>query len=275
MTMTRFKASLLAAAVMAMGAAGYALAQDAADEQPKPDRQEWSFHGVFGKFDQAQLQRGFQVYREVCSNCHRLSIPFRTLADPDGPGFSVDQVKALAATYQVIPDEPDDQGKYTPRPGTPADIIPPPESFPNDQAAAAALGKAPPDMWLLAKSRKYERGFPYFIYDIFTAYQEIGSDWIVAILNGYTHPDDPQWNLYYPGHKIAMPMPLQADVVKYTDGTPTTVPQYSKDVAAFLSWAAEPTMVERKTIGFRAMIFLIVLAGLMYVVKKRVWADAH
>jgi ubiquinol-cytochrome c reductase cytochrome c1 subunit len=97
----------------------------------------------------------------------------------------------------------------------------------------------------------------------------------LAILNGYTHPDDPQWNLYYPGHKIAMPMPLQADVVKYTDGTPTTVPQYSKDVAAFLSWAAEPTMVERKTIGFRAMIFLIVLAGLMYLVKKRVWADAH
>ena len=273
--MTRFKASLLAAAVMAMGAAGYALAQEAADEQPKPDRQEWSFHGVFGKFDQAQLQRGFQVYREVCSNCHRLSIPFRTLEDPDGPGFSEAQVKALAATYQVTPDEPDDQGKYTPRPGTPADIIPPPESFPNDQAAAAALGKAPPDMWLLAKSRKYERGFPNFVFDIFTAYQEIGSDWIVAILNGYTKPDDPQWNLYYPGHKIAMPMPLQPDVVKYTDGTPTTVPQYSKDVAAFLSWAAEPTMVERKTIGFRAMIFLIVLAGLLYVVKKRVWADAH
>ena len=273
--MTRFKASLLAAAFMAMGAAGYAFAQDAADEQPKPTRQVWSFGGVFGKFDQAQLQRGFQVYREVCSSCHRLSIPFRTLENPDGPGFSEEQVKTLAASYKVTPDEPDDQGKFTPRPGTPADIIPPPESFPNDQAAAAALGKAPPDMWLLAKSRKYERGFPAFVIDIFLPYQEIGTDWIYAILTGYTKADDPQWNLYYPGHKLAMPSPLQDGAVKYADGTPGTVPQYSKDVAAFLSWAAEPTMIQRKNIGFRAIVFLIVLAGLLYMVKKRVWADAH
>jgi len=273
--MTRFKASLLAAAFMAMGAAGYAFAQDAADEQPKPTRQVWSFGGVFGKFDQAQLQRGFQVYREVCSSCHRLSIPFRTLENPDGPGFSEEQVKTLAASYKVTPDEPDDQGKFTPRPGTPADIIPPPESFPNDQAAAAALGKAPPDMWLLAKSRKYERGFPAFVIDIFLPYQEIGTDWIYAILTGYTKADDPQWNLYYPGHKLAMPSPLQDGAVKYGDGTPGTIPQYSKDVAAFLSWAAEPTMIQRKNIGFRAIVFLIVLAGLLYMVKKRVWADAH
>jgi ubiquinol-cytochrome c reductase cytochrome c1 subunit len=270
--MTCLKASLLAFAVLA-ASASLAAAQDA--DQPKPPEQTWSFHGVFGKFDQAQLQRGFQVYREVCSNCHRLSIAFRTLEDPDGPGYSLAQVKTLAASYQVTNDEPNDQGKIFQRPGTPADIFPPPDAFPNDQAAAAALGKAPPDMWLLAKSIKYERGFPWFISDIVTGYQEDGSDMIYGILTGYTHKDDPQWNLYYPGHRIAMPMPLQDGAVKYTDGTPDTVQNYAKDVASFLSWAAEPTMVERKRIGFRAIIFLIVLSALMYLVKKRVWADAH
>ena len=272
--MTRLKASVLALALMG-ASAGCAFAQDAADEQPKPARQSWSFNGVFGRFDQAQLQRGFQVYREVCSNCHRLSIAFRTLENPDGPAYSLDQVKALAASYKVTNDEPDDQGKIFQRPGTPADDFPPPEAFPNDQAAVAALGKAPPDMWLLAKSRKYERGFPWFVFDVFDAYQEVGSDYIYAILNGYTHPDDPQWNLYYPGHKIAMPMPLQDGAVKYADGTPGTLPNYAKDVAAFLSWAAEPSMIERKKIGFRVVIFLIVMSVLMYMVKKRIWADAH
>jgi cytochrome c1 len=264
-----------AALAMLIAGAGAAIAQDASDEQPKPSRQSWSFYGVFGQFDQAQLQRGFQVYREICSNCHRLSIAFRTLESPDGPGFSEEQVKALAASYKVTNDEPNDQGAIFQRPGTPADIFPPPESFPNDQAAAAALGKAPPDMWLLAKSRKYERGFPDFIFDIFTGYQEIGADYIYAILNGYTKPDDPQWNLYYPGHKIAMPAPLQDGAVKYADGTPGTVQNYAKDVAAFLTWAAEPTLVERKKIGFRALVFLIVLSLLMWRVKKRVWSDVE
>jgi ubiquinol-cytochrome c reductase cytochrome c1 subunit len=270
--MNLLNTSLLAFALLVGGSA---LAQDAADDQPKPPRQSWTFNGVFGTFDQAQLQRGFQVYKEVCSNCHRLSIAFRTLADADGPGYTEDQVKALAATYKITNDEPDDQGKIFQRPGTPADIFPPPDSFPNDQSAVAVLGKAPPDMWLLAKSRKYERGFPWFVFDIFTGYQEVGSDYIYAILNGYTKPDDLQWNLYYPGHKIAMPAPLQDGAVKYTDGTPGTIPNYAKDVASFLSWAAEPTMVERKNIGFRAIIFLIVLAVLMYLVKRRIWADAH
>ena len=272
--MNRLKLSFVMLAMLISGA-GAAVAQEPIDEQPKPSRQSWSFYGVFGKFDQAQLQRGFQVYKEVCSNCHRLSIAFRTLENPDGPGYSPEQVKALAATYKVTNDEPDDQGKIFQRPGAPADNFPPPESFPNDQAAAAALGKAPPDMWLLAKSRKYERGFPGFVYDIFTAYQEVGTDYIYAILTGYTKADDPQWNLYYPGHKIAMPAPLQDGAVKYTDGTPATIPNYAKDVAAFLSWAAEPTMIERKNLGFRAVVFLLVLSGLLYLVKKRIWADAH
>jgi ubiquinol-cytochrome c reductase cytochrome c1 subunit len=269
--MTRLKASLLALALLG-ASVGYAAAEE---EQPKPERQSWSFAGMFGKFDQAQLQRGFQVYKEVCANCHRLSIPFRTLAAPDGPGFSEDQVKALAATYQVTNDEPNDQGQIFKRPGTPADVIPPPESFPNDQAAAAALGKAPPDMWLLAKARKYKRGFPNFVFDIISGYQEVGSDYVYAILTGYTNKDDPQWNLYFPGHRIAMPAPLADGAVKYTDGTPEKLTNYAEDVTAFLSWAAEPSMTERKKIGFRVLVFLIVLSFLMYQIKKRVWADAH
>jgi cytochrome c1 len=274
--MIRFKTSLLAPAALALMLAGGAIAlAQSEDEQPKPERQTWSFYGPFGLFDQAQLQRGFQVYKEVCSNCHRLSIPFRTLEDPDGPGYSEAQVKTLAATYQVTNEDPNDKGEMYKRPGTPADLFPPPDAFPNDTAAAAQFGKAPPDMYLLAKSRKYERGFPNFVFDIFTTYQEVGADYIYAILNGYTKPDDPQWNLYYPGHKIAMPQPITDGAVKYEDGTPGTLQNYAKDVSAFLSWAAEPTMVERKKIGLRVIIFLIVLSTLLYFTKKRIWSDAH
>ena len=273
--MNRFKISFVASALAAFLLCGQAARAEGEDEQPKPARQTWSFQGVFGKFDQAQLQRGFQVYKEVCSNCHRLSIPFRTLGNADGPGYSEAQVKTLAASYQVQNEDPNEKGEMYKRPGTPADYFPPPDAYPNDAAAAAAFGKAPPDMYLLAKARKYERGFPNFVFDIFDAYQEVGADYIVAILNGYTKPDDTQWNLYYPNHKIAMPQPLSDGAVKYEDGTPGTLANYSRDVAAFLFWAAEPTMVERKSVGFRVMIFLIVFSALLYFTKKRVWADAH
>jgi ubiquinol-cytochrome c reductase cytochrome c1 subunit len=274
--MIRFKSAALASAALALSLGGFALAQEEA-EQPKPPRQEWSFAGIFGRYDQAQLQRGFQVYREVCSNCHALSIPFRALADPDGPGYTEDQVKTLAASYQVTNVEPNDKGEIFKRPGTPADLIPRPEAYPNDQAAAAVLGKAPPDMNLLAKARKYERGFPWFVFDALPGleYQEVGSDYIDAILNGYTKPDDPQWNLYYPGHTIAMPQPISDGAVKYTDGTAPTLNNYSKDITAFLSWAAEPNLPERKKIGLRVMLFLFVLSGLLYFTKKRVWVAAH
>ncbi len=232
---------------------------------------------MFGIYDKAQLQRGFQVYREVCSTCHALSIPFRTLTDPDGPGFSEDQIRALAATYQVTNAEPNDKGEIFKRQATPADIIPRPEAYPNDQAAAAVFGKAPPNMDLLAKALKFERGFPRFVIDALPGfeYQEMGADYIHAILNGYTKPDDPQWNLYYPGHKIAMPQPITDGAVDYKDGTKPTLDNYSKDVAAFLSWAAEPNLPERKRIGFRVMIFLLVFAVLLYFVKKRIWESAH
>jgi ubiquinol-cytochrome c reductase cytochrome c1 subunit len=275
--MIGYKLPALASAALALTlAGGFALAQEEAD-QPKPPRMEWSFGGTTGVYDRAQLQRGFQVYREVCSTCHALSIPFRTLAQSGGPEFTPDQVKTLAATYQVTNSEPNDKGEIFKRQGTPADIIPRPESYPNDQAAAAVFGKAPPDMDLLAKARKYERGFPWFLFDAIPGlqYQEMGADYIHAILTGYTKSDDPQWNLYYPGHKIAMPQPISDGAVKYTDGTAPTLANYSKDISAFLTWAAEPNLEQRRKIGLRAMIFLFVLAGLLYFTKKRVWESAH
>ncbi len=272
----KFSAFALAAMALAFASASAVVAQSDA-EQPKPPRQDWSFSGMFGIYDKGQLQRGFQVYKEVCSTCHALSIPFRTLTDPDGPGFSEDQIRTLAATYQVTNAQPNDKGEIFKRPGTTADYIPRPEAYANDQAAAAAFGKAPPDMALLAKARKYERGFPWFIFDALPGleYQEIGADYIHAILTGYTKPDDPQWNLYYPGHKIAMPQPITDGAVDYKDGTKPTLDNYSKDIAAFLSWAAEPNLPERKEIGFRVMIFLLVFAVLLYLVKKRIWASVH
>jgi ubiquinol-cytochrome c reductase cytochrome c1 subunit len=276
--MIRLKFPTLAPIVIALALASAltALAQEEA-EQPKPPREDWSFSGMFGIYDKAQLQRGFQVYKEVCSTCHSLSIPFRMLEDPDGPGFSENQVKTLAATYQVTNAEPNDKGEIFKRPGTPADIIPRPEAYPNEQAAAAVFGKAPPDMALLAKSLKYERGFPWFVFDALPGleYQEMGADYIHAILNGYTKPDDPQWNLYYPAHKIAMPQPITDGAVDYKDGTPKTLANYSKDIAAFLTWASEPNLVERKRVGLRVLIFLIVLAVLLYFTKRRIWESAH
>jgi ubiquinol-cytochrome c reductase cytochrome c1 subunit len=277
--MIRVKFSaLVAPAAMALVLAGAsaALAQGSAD-QPNPPREQWSFSGMFGIYDQAQLQRGFQVWKEVCSACHALSIPFRALEDPDGPGFSEDQIRTLAATYQVTNATPNDKGEIFKRPGTPADIIPRPEAYPNDEAAAAVLGKAPPDMALLAKSLKYEAGFPRFVLDALPGleYQEMGADYIHAILTGYTKPDDPQWNLYFPGHKIAMPQPITDGAVDYKDGAKPTLDNYAKDVAAFLTWASEPNLPERKRIGLRVMIFLIVFAGLLYAVKKRIWESAH
>jgi cytochrome c1 len=272
----RLSAVAMAATALILAGATAALAQSDAG-QPNPPRQSWSFSGMFGIYDKAQLQRGFQVYKEVCSTCHALSIPFRALTDPDGPGFSEDQIRTLAATYQVTNAEPNEKGEIFKRPATPADIIPRPEAYPNDQAAAATLGKAPPDMALLAKALKYEPGFPRFVLDALPGleYQEMGADYIHAILNGYTNKDDPQWNLYYPGHKIAMPQPITDGAVDYRDGTPKTLDNYSRDVAAFLSWAAEPNLPERKRIGLRVMIFLIVFAALLYAVKKRIWESAH
>jgi cytochrome c1 len=274
----KFHRSLLAlTAACVLG--GLGISSVSAQEADAPPRQTWSFHGPFGTYDPGQLQRGFKIYREVCSTCHSIKLlSFRNLAEPGGPNFTDKQAAAVAATFQVTAG-PNDEGQMFQRPGQISDYFPPP--FPNEQAAAAALGgKAPPDMSVLAKARSYEAGFPYFILDAFTMYQEDGPDYIHAIINGYTDPpkDFPlppgrQYNKYFPGGTIAMPKPLSDGQVEYTDGTPMTVDQYGKDVAAFLMWAAEPTLDARHRLGFQVMIFLIVFAGLLYLAKKKVWHD--
>ncbi len=250
-----------------------------AQEQEIPPKQRWSFSGPFGLYDTQQLQRGFKVYREVCSNCHSLKLlAFRNLADSGGPEFTAAQAAAIAATFQVNAG-PNDQGEKFQRPGKIADYFPPP--FPNDQAARNANGGAlPPDMSVLAKARSVERGFPWFIFDAFTQYQEDGPDYIDGILNGYedppagfTLPPGAQYNKYFPGHAIGMPKPLSDGQVEYTDGTPTTVEQYGRDISAFLMWAAEPKLDERKRLGFQVFVFLIVLTGLLYFTKKKVWYE--
>ena len=246
-------------------------------EQPTPPRNNWSFAGLFGRFDRGQLQRGFAVYHGVCQTCHSLKlVSFRNLGDEGGPEFSPAEVAAIAADYMVM-DGPNDQGDMFERPGRPGDYFPPP--FPNDQTARAAFGGAlPPDMSVLAKARQFERGFPWFVLDIFVPYQELGPDYIVSILKGYvakppnvTLPPGAQYNAYFPGHAIAMPPPLSDGVVTYTDGAPQTVDQYAKDIAAFLMWAAEPSLDARKRIGFQVLIYLLVFSGLLYFTKKRIW----
>lgn len=264
-------------------AASTALAQSGSNEtqgheDTTPQAQHWSFAGPFGKFDRAQLQRGLKVYREVCSNCHSLKrVAFRNLAESGGPEFTEGQVKALAASYKVQ-DGPNDIGDMYERPGRPADHFP--LSFPNDQAARAANGGAvPPDMSVLAKARGFSNGFPGFLINAVTMYQEQGPDYIHALItDGYVDPPPgtklapgTHYNKYMPGHAIAMPKPLSDGQVDYTDGSPATVDQYTKDVAAFLMWAAEPKLEARHEMGLKVILFLIVFAGLLILTKKKVW----
>jgi ubiquinol-cytochrome c reductase cytochrome b/c1 subunit len=266
---------------LAFAASLAAAAMKTASAEDAPPRQKWSFAGPFGIYDQAQLQRGFKIYKEVCSTCHSLKLlAFRNLDEPGGPGFTEAQAASIAAGFQVT-DGPNDQGQMFQRPGNIADHFPPP--FPNDQAARAALGGAlPPDFSVIAKARGYEWGFPQFVIDAFIDYQEDGPDYIHALLNGYADPPaglvlapTAQYNKYFPGGAIGMPKPLSDGQVEYTDGTPATVDQYGRDVSAFLMWAAEPTLNARKRLGFQVMIFLIVLTGLLYFTKKKVWHDVH
>jgi len=255
-------------------------AQDQAHEQPPPPRQKWSFAGPFGTYDQAQLQRGFKVYRETCVNCHGLSLlSFRNLGEPGALGYSEAQVKQIASEF-TVEDGPNDQGEMFERKGRPADRFPLP--FPNDNAARARYNAVPPDFSVIAKARTYERGFPWFVFDAFTQYQEDGVDYLVAMLTGFEDtppagvniPDGLQYNKYFPGNAIAMPKPIliYTGEVTYDDGSPQTTEQYAKDVSAFLMWAAEPHLVARKRMGFQVMIFLIVFAGLLYFAKKKVWS---
>lgn len=270
--------AVAAALLLASGTSGVA-ASEGGGHDARPARLSWSFAGPFGMYDQAQLQRGFKVFKEVCSACHSANFfSFRNLAQPGGPGFTEAQAKQVASEYQIT-DGPNDSGDMFQRPGRLSDHWPAP--FPNDNAARAANGGAlPPDFSVLAKARSYHVGFPGFITDAFIQYQEHGVDYIHALLVGY---DDPpadvhvqpglHYNKYFPGNQIAMPKPMSDGQVEYTDGAPQTVEQYASDVSAFMMWMAEPHLDQRKRIGFQVMIFLIVLSGLLYFTKKKIWRN--
>lgn len=271
-----FFGTALALAVVA-GGAGDALA---AGGKVHIERQKWSFAGIFGHYDKAQLQRGYKIYREVCSSCHSMDlVAFRHLAEKGGPGFTFDQVKAIAAEYEVE-DGPNDDGDMFEREGKPFDYHPAP--FPNEQAARASNNNAyPVDFSLIAKARGVSDGFPWFLVDLATQYQEGGPDYIYSLLTGYK--DAPEgvevgegqyYNVsYVAGTALSMGPPLSDELVEYTDGTPQTVEQYAKDVSAFLMWAAEPKLEARKEMGLVVMLFLVVFAFLMYYSKRKLWAD--
>jgi ubiquinol-cytochrome c reductase cytochrome c1 subunit len=253
-------AALLGLALVGAGAVVAGPAR-AAEEIELP-HEHWSFQGFFGTYDRAALQRVFQVYRDICANCHSLKlIAFRNLVGPDGIGLEEEAVKAMAAADEV-PDL-DDKGEPTTRPARLSDYIPPP--FPNELAAKANNnGALPPDLSLMAKAR------------------EGGTDYIHALLTGYEEPpqgfallENLNYNKYFPGHQIAMPPPLSDDGVKYADGTPATVDQMARDVSQFLTWTAEPKLENRKKTGVGVVLFLIVLTCMLYAVKRRVWAPLH
>jgi cytochrome c1 len=259
----------------------------AAGEAVHIDRQKWSFGGFLGRFDRAQLQRGFQVYKEVCAVCHGLKhINFRNLAEPGGPEFPVEGVKGLAETYRVE-DGPNDQGKMFQRPGRPSDGIPGP--FRNEQEARAVHnGAYPPDLSLITKARSAGENTSVLatlgsmLRDIPNGYQEGGADYLYALLTGYTNPpadmkmaEGMTYNRAFPGHQIAMVPPLQPGRVKYEDGSPATVEQYAKDVTAFLAWTGDPKLEERKQMGLLVTLYLLVTAGLVYFAKRRLWAKVH
>lgn len=243
----------------------------------KPVEQDWSFAGPFGHYDRGELQRGLKVYVEVCAACHSMElVAFRTLTDL---GYTEDQVKALAAEYEVE-DGPDADGEMFTRPAIPSDRFPPP--FPNPEAAAAANNNAvPPDFSLIAKARSVERGFPTFVFDIFTQYAEGGPDYLYALMTGYEDPpadvevtEGTYYNPYFAsGKSLSMAPPLSEGLITYDDGAPETVEQYAHDVTAFLMWAAEPHLEERKATGFKVMIFMLIFAALLFLAKRKVWSQ--
>jgi ubiquinol-cytochrome c reductase cytochrome c1 subunit len=231
----------------------------AAEAEYVPPQQPWPQKGIFGAYDKAAVQRGFQVYKEVCSNCH--SLKYVAYRDLEQLGYTPAQVKtvASAATFQ----EMDDNGQMVDRPGRASDHFKPP--FPNDKAARTANnGALPPDMSLLVKAREH------------------GEDYIYAILTGYEAapscaPVMPgmNWNKYFPPHQIAMPKPLNDGQVGYTDGTPNNLAQEARDIAQFLAWASEPHMEQRKEMGLKVLLFMLVFCGIMGAAKCKVWEDVR
>ena len=229
-------------------------------EQEDPLKVNWSFKGLTGKFDRASLQRGFQVYKEVCSSCHSMQyLSYRNLGEPGGPEFSLEEVKAIAASIE-IEDGPDSQGEMFTRPGRPSDKFKSP--YPNVNASTAANGGAyPPDMSVLVKARP---GGANYIYSVLMGYEEIPAGMILD--------DGVYYNKYMIGNKIKMSAPLSEGIVEYTDGTETSVNQMAKDVTTFLSWAAEPELEERHKTGVKVIVYLILLTILVYLSMKKIWS---
>lgn len=221
------------------------------------EKQDWSFKGATGTYDRAELQRGLQVYRQVCSACHSMNlVAYRNLEDL---GYSPEQVKSLAA-QDTIQDGPNDEGEMFDRPARAADRFKAP--YANEQAARYAnAGALPPDLSLIVKARHG------------------GADYVHGVLTGYGEPPagfamNPgmHYNKGFNGHQIAMPAPLSDGMIAYGDNAPQTVEQYAHDVSAFLAWASDPHMEERKRTGIKVLIVLAALSGCMYFVKKRIWA---
>jgi ubiquinol-cytochrome c reductase cytochrome c1 subunit len=229
-----------------------------AQEEPQLPHENWSFNNLFGSYDVAAAQRGFLVYQQVCSACH--SMQLLHYRDLSGIGLSPEQIKAVAAAV-TVPQGVDDQGNPKEGPATPADPFKSP--FANPQAARAANnGALPPDLSLIVNARE---GHANYIYGILTGFSEPPA--------GFKMQDGMNYNKMFPGHQIGMPQPLHDGSVEYTDGTPNNLDQEARDVVTFLAWAANPEQTERKQIGVRIILFLMVMTGLTYMVKRKVWAD--
>ncbi len=257
--MRGFRNLLGAVALGAAVALAAAPARAAESEIHIPDAG-FGFATMFGTFDRAAQQRGFQVYREICAACHAMrQLSYRHLLDI---GLSEDEVRDIAASFNVT-DGPNDQGEMFERPARASDRFRSP--FANDQAARAANnGALPPDLSVIVKAR------------------EGGANYIRALLTGYEDPpegfelaDGMNYNRYFPGHQIAMAKVINEEQVEYADGTRATEDQMARDVATFLAWAAEPELEQRRAMGVRVILFLLVLAGLTYAVKRKIWASAH
>ncbi|HEY1934171.1 MAG TPA: cytochrome c1 [Acetobacteraceae bacterium] len=248
-------------AAIGLVSAGLAVALPAlAQEAGELPNVQWSWEGPFGTYDLAAAQRGFQVYSEVCSNCHSMKeMHYRDLT---GLGLTPEQVKALAAAV-TVPLGVDDQGNPKEGPATPASQFRSP--FPNEQAARAALnGALPPDLSEIVNARE---GGPNYVYGILTGFADAPPD--VKMQNGL------YYNKMFPGHQIAMPQPLHDAQVTFADGSGNSIPDEAHDVVTFLAWAADPNMTQRKQIGWRVVLFLVIMTGLTYAVKRKVWSDVE
>jgi cytochrome c1 len=239
------------------------LAQQNDNHAPEIAPQSWSFTPPFGTYDDAQLQRGFEVYKQVCATCHSMRLlSYRNLGEPGGPEFSPKAVETLASQVQVT-DGPNEKGEMFQRPARPSDRFRSP--FANEQLARVANnGALPPDLSVIAKARE---GGPDYIYAILTGYRDPPQ--------GFQLAPGMHYNQAFPGHQIAMPPPLSDGVITYADGTKPTLDNYARDVSAYLMWAAEPKLEERHKTGARVMIFLLVFAVIMYLAKRTVWARLH